>query len=114
MHVSELLEQTRREWSYCPGHRNVGKAGPRSRMPTLSTFLRHRRKVDRVGIRERGPAFPTFRWPGQYDHSRRVCSKSSDTCMVCGCSSVAKVPAFWSGMNHGFDPTPTSKGTWRS
>ncbi len=40
--------------------------------------------------------------------------KSSDICMVCGCSSVVKVPAFWSGMNHGFDLTHTSKGTWRS
>ena len=35
-------------------------------------------------------------------------------CTVCGCSSVVKVPAFWSDMNHGFDLTHTSKGTWRS
>jgi hypothetical protein len=34
--------------------------------------------------------------------------------MVYGCSSVVRVPPFWSGMNHGFDQTHTSKGTWRS
>jgi len=39
--------------------------------------------------------------------------KSLDTCMVCGCSLVVRVPAFWSDMKHGFDLTPISKDTWR-
>jgi hypothetical protein len=37
-----------------------------------------------------------------------------NACMVCGCSLVVKVPAFWFDMKHGFGLTPTSKGTWRS
>src|SRR2546423_584427 len=37
---------------------------------TVAVPRRHKR-VDRVGTRERERVFPTFRWPGQYDHSLR-------------------------------------------
>ena len=52
--------------------------------------------------------------PNTISRASSACLQGSDTCMVCGCSLVVKVPAFWSGTNHGFDQTHTSKGTWRS